>query len=90
MVKYKFNRSVRIRKEEDDVFLVYVPKYRNILLTNTIGYEILYLLSKNKSVEEIFSWLINKYEVDSKVLENDLITFLKKCEEAYIIFSVSG
>jgi len=86
VVKYKLNKNVKIRKEDDDVFLIYVPKYRNLLITNTTGYEIIYLLKEGKNTDNILSLMKQKYKVDSKTLENDLKTFLKKCEDWYIIF----
>lgn len=86
MKSYEFNKKVKIRKEYNDKFLVYVPKYRNLLIVNATGYEILFHLKQGLSKEEIISYMPSKYNVELSVLEKDINRFLNKCKELYIIY----
>jgi hypothetical protein len=52
---------------------------------NEIGSKIWELLSKEKNILEVFTQLLNEYEVEYETLKNDLSSLLLKMESKKII-----
>ncbi len=75
------SKKIKIRKEKNGKFLVYIPGHRNLLVTNEIGYEIINYYLKGLRQEEILSLLMKNYNANKEILERDLTNFLKKCKK---------
>jgi len=77
-MKPKISEKVRMRKDLDG-YLIYYPR-GHIYLVNEIGYEILSLCNGENTIDDISTFLSNKYKIDKSKAYNDVKKFLKKFE----------
>jgi len=64
---------------------IFNPGSGDSFSTNGIGVEILSLMKKEKSTEEIIQILCSKYDVDESQFEKDLDDFLSQLKDYTII-----
>jgi len=86
MKEYTINPRIKIRKETEGKFLIYVPQYRNLVFINTTGLFIIENMKKNKTAGEIIDEMMEKYFIGSETAQKDLQDFLKICEENNIVY----
>ena len=83
-MKYQIPQTVFIQEIDSEVILLDTQTQEYFSL-NGVGKDIVELLSKNLSKDEIIEELSNIYEVDKPQIEKDLLNFLKALEEKGLI-----
>ncbi|OFY19893.1 MAG: hypothetical protein A2W98_10520 [Bacteroidetes bacterium GWF2_33_38] len=75
------NRNIAI----SDTGFVFDPSSGDSYSLNPVGTEIIQLLKKQKTIEEIQVEIVSKYEVDDVQLEKDIIDFILTLEQYNLI-----
>lgn len=76
---------------ENDDKLIFLPvstqsiKQQKIFTTNSMGGLIINLIKENNDIFQIQNYIIEKFDVDKKIAEEDVNKFLKKLVEQGII-----
>lgn len=76
---------------ENDDKLIFLPvstqsiKQQKIFTTNSMGGLIINLIKENNDIFQIQNYIIEKFDVDIKIAEEDVNKFLKKLVEQGII-----
>lgn len=83
-MKYQIPQTVFIQEIDSEVILLDTQTQEYFSL-NGVGKDIVELLSKNLSKDEIIEELSNIYEVDNPQIEKDLLNFLKALEKKGLI-----
>ena len=83
-MKYQIPQTVFIQEIDSEVILLDTQTQEYFSL-NGVGKDIVELLSKNLSKDEIIEELSNIYEVDKPQIEKDLLNFLKKKKKKGLI-----
>jgi hypothetical protein len=83
-MKYQIPQTVFIQEIDSEVILLDTQTQEYFSL-NGVGKDIVELLSKNLSKDEIIEELSNIYEVDKPQIEKDLLNFLKALEKKGLI-----
>lgn len=78
-------KKFKIRKEGEDRYLLYIPEYRKLLITNTTGYQTLIYLEKNKSIDEVVEIFQKEYKVDRDTVKKDIENFIEKLKRYNIL-----
>jgi len=86
MIEYVINPKIKIRRESEDKFLVYVPQYRNLVFINSTGLFIIRNMKRNKNTNEIMHEMVKNYSISIDTAQKDLQDFLKICEENNIVY----
>ena len=84
-IKEKKIIDISLKKRKEGNVVVVYGKNLEICYLNKIGGEILYLSADNITIKEISSKLLSKYDVDEKVLHDDLIEIIRDLQWKRII-----
>ena len=84
-IKEKKIKDISLKKRKEGNVVVVYGKNLEICYLNKVGGEILYLSADNITINEISIKLMSKYDVDEKVLHDDLIEILRDLQWKRII-----
>ena len=84
-IKEKKIIDISLKKRKEGNVVVVYGKNLEICYLNKIGGGILYLSADNITIKEISSKLLSKYDVDEKVLHDDLIEIIRDLQWKRII-----
>lgn len=81
------NKIMKLKKNiaTSDEGFIFNPSTGDSFSTNPIGAEIISLLKKNKSFEEIIETICLKYDVDQTQFEKDLDDFTAQLKEYTVL-----
>ncbi|MBU5317594.1 PqqD family protein [Clostridium bornimense] len=79
-----FKVPVILRIDEERQGVMYIDE-RGMFNVNEIGVEILLGLNENKSLESIYHELKVEYDIESKILKNDINEFIKQLVDLELI-----
>lgn len=87
-VFYILGKKYLIFRKEGDYFISFDPIALEFVKINLIGSEMLYLISKQYKFSEILEYFIEKYNVDKKVIYEDLVVFFINYRCLGIIYNI--
>ena len=86
------SESFVLREADNEMVLVPLTNdivdMTNIMILNEVASDIIKLLDGKTSLKKISEILLEKYEIDKEVLENDIIQFIKRVGERRMVEEV--
>jgi len=83
------SESFVLREADNEMVLVPLTNdivdMTNMMILNEVASDIIKLLDGKTSLKKISEKLLEKYEIDNEVLENDIIQFIKRVGERGMI-----
>jgi hypothetical protein len=81
-------KRIQVKKIEEDLFIVFDSIDLNYYNINQVGADILYYLSKNRSLNQMIDLLVNEYEVERDECKESIIEFFEYFPLQNIVYSL--
>jgi len=82
--KIKFSETVFAQKVDDEMILLDM-KSENYFGLDEVGTAIWQGIENNETLKDVLDTLLEEYEVESSVLENDIISFVQKLQDSGLV-----